>query len=74
MKPQLIMYVYGDIATDARVNRAATALANKYAVCLPSTTFGKDVKDSNYKNILTGNGGIGMRNLFNEYLWGIQDC
>ena len=68
MKPKLIMYVYGDITTDARVNRAATALANKYDVCLLSTNFGKDVKDSNYKNILIGNGGIGMRNLLmNSY-------
>lgn len=63
MKPKLIMYVYGDITTDARVNRAATALADKYDVCLLSTNFGKDVKDSNYKNILIGNGGIGMWNL-----------
>lgn len=57
------MYVYGDITTDARVNRAATALADKYDVCLLSTNFGKDVKDTIYKNILIGNGGIGMKNL-----------
>lgn len=63
MKPKLIMYVYGDITTDARVNRAATALADKYDVSLLSTNFGKDVKDTIYKNILIGNGGIGMKNL-----------
>lgn len=63
MKKKLIMFVYGDITTDARVNRAATALADKYDVCLLSTNFGKDVKDTVYKNILIGNGGIGLKNL-----------
>lgn len=58
------MYVYGDITTDARVNRAATALANDFDVTLISTNFGKEVKDTCYKNILVGNGEIGMKNLF----------
>lgn len=58
------MYVYGDITTDARVNRAATALASDFEVILISTYSGKEVKDSCYKNTLVGNGGIGMKNLF----------
>lgn len=60
----MVIYVYGDITTDARVNRAATALAEDFDVSLISTNFGKDVKDTSYKNVLVGNGGIGMMNLF----------
>lgn len=58
------MYVYGDITTDARVNRAANALADRFDVILISTNFGKEVKDDKFKNLLIGNASTGMKNLF----------
>lgn len=64
MNPKIVMYVYGDITTDARVNRAATALANNYEVTLISQNCGKVVKDGKYKNILVKEGGSGAVKLF----------
>lgn len=63
------MYVYGDITTDARVNRAACALVGSYDVSLISTNCGKPVKDIEYKNILIGSNGTGIKNLFKN-IWG----
>ena len=45
------MYVYGDISTDARVQRAANALADDFDVTLVSTDFGKTIEHPNYKLI-----------------------
>ena len=64
MNPKIVMYVYGDITTDARVNRAALALADKYDVTLISQDSGKVVKDGKYKNILVNEGGSGVVKLF----------
>ena len=64
MKKKIIMYVYGDITTDARVNRAANALADEFDVTVISTNFGKEVKDDKYKNILIGSASTGLRYLF----------
>lgn len=61
---KLIMYVYGDITTDARVNRAANALANNFDITLLSTQFGKKVEDGTFKNILIGTNKTGFKNLF----------
>lgn len=48
------MYVYNDITTDARVQRAASALAGDFELTLISTQKGKKVEDKEYKNILVG--------------------
>ena len=45
------MYVYGDISTDARVQRAANALANDYELTLVSTDFGKNIDHPKYNLI-----------------------
>ncbi len=53
MKKSILMYVYGDISTDARVQRAATALSTDFNVTLVSTDVGKPaIKDAPYDNIL----------------------
>ena len=49
---KLIMYVYGNIQTDARVKRAAKALGEKYELILLSNDCGKLVKNENYRNVL----------------------
>ena len=53
-KKKLLMYVYNDITTDARVQRAAEALCHDFQLTLVSTQKGKQVEDVNYKNILVG--------------------
>lgn len=63
------MYVYGDITTDARVNRAANALTGSCDVTVISTNCGKPVKDIDYKNIVIGFNGVGIKNLFKN-IWG----
>lgn len=63
------MYVYGDIVTDARVNRAACALTGSYDVSLISTNCGKPVQNVDYQNILIGSTGTGVKKLF-ENIWG----
>lgn len=63
MKKKIVMYVYGDITTDARVNRAASALADSFDVCLVSTNCGKFVADHNVRNNLVGKSGTGIVNL-----------
>lgn len=62
------MYVYGDIITDARVNRAACALANNYDVTVISTNSGKQVTDKEFKNHLIGTNATGMKPLF-QNIW-----
>lgn len=52
MDYSILMYVYGDITTDARVNRAATALSGSFDVKLMSQDCGKTVVDGEYENIL----------------------
>ena len=64
----MIMYVYGDITTDARVNRAANALADKFEVTVISTNFRKEVKDDKYNNILIGSASTGLMYLFQNIL------
>ena len=49
---KLIMYVFGDIATDARVQRAAEALSNRYNVIVLSLDKGKKPDSSIYQNII----------------------
>lgn len=51
---KILMYVYNDIITDARVQRAASALSDSFELTLVSTKCGKIVHDSDYKNILVG--------------------
>jgi glycosyltransferase involved in cell wall biosynthesis len=51
----IVMFVYSDISTDARVQRAAHALSKKYNVTLLSTNCGKKITDTTYNNILIGN-------------------
>ena len=61
---KLIMYVYNDITTDARVQRAANALSSDFDVTLISTQKGKKIEDRGYKNILVGGSSSGLRNIF----------
>lgn len=58
------MYVYNDITTDARVQRAANALANDFDLTLVSTQKGKKIEDREYKNILVGGHSKGVKNIF----------
>lgn len=46
------MYVYGDITTDARVQRAANALCSDFDVVVLSHDKGKKVEDGSFRNIL----------------------
>ena len=63
MKHRMIMYVYNDITTDARVQRAANALADHFDLTLISTQKGKEIQDQKYKNVLVS-GGASKLNLF----------
>lgn len=51
MKLKVLMYVYGDISTDARVQRAANALSNDFDVTLVSTDWGNKIDHTPYKLI-----------------------
>ena len=51
-KKKMIMYVYGDITTDARVQRAANALCSDIDVTVLSHDKGKKVEDGAYHNVL----------------------
>lgn len=66
MKKKIVMYVYNDITTDARVQRAAEALADEYDLTLISTNSGKVVKNDIYTNILVGCKRKGFKGLFNS--------
>ena len=52
MKKNIVMFVYGDIVTDARVQRAATALSDDYDVTLLSCESGKKLPSFKFENIL----------------------
>lgn len=69
---KLIMFVYNDITTDARVQRAATALADVCDLTLISTDVGKTVANEKYRNILVGHG-YGQKNMIRSIFlaWGI---
>lgn len=58
---KIVMYVYGNIQTDARVKRAAKALASKYDLVLLSTDCGIEVKDDGYRNILLNCASSGLK-------------
>lgn len=51
LKKKILMYVYGDISTDARVQRAANALADDFELNLVNTNFGKTIKHPNFNLI-----------------------
>lgn len=65
MKKRMYMYVYNDITTDARVQRAANALADDFELTLISTQKGKTIQDTKYKNVLVG-GNRGKLNVFSH--------
>lgn len=56
MKEKLVMFVYGDITSDARVQRSAEALSSLYDVTVISTQFGKSLPNFKFNNKLVGNG------------------
>ena len=67
-KKRIVMYVYNDITTDARVQRAANALSVGYEVLLISNQKGKKVVDSNYMNIFVGGKRKGLLGII-ESIW-----
>lgn len=62
------MYVYGNIQTDARVKRAAKALAGKYDLILLSSDCGVEVKDDGYRNVLLKCEASGLKGYF-QSVW-----
>ena len=68
MKREMIMYVYNDITTDARVQRAAEALTGVFDLTLISTQKGKDIQDYKYRNILVGGRFSGAKDIFDTVL------
>lgn len=56
MKEKLVMFVYGDITSDARVQRSAEALSSLYDVTVISTQFHKSLPNFKFNNKLVGNG------------------
>lgn len=54
MKTRILMYVYGDISTDARVQRAANALKKDFDVTLVSTQKHKKIPEFDFESILVG--------------------
>lgn len=72
MKTKIVMYVYGDITTDARVNRAAEALSSDYSVTLISTDCGKNIKPCSYTNVLVGRNENGIMNLFRNIFYAFK--
>lgn len=63
-RKKIVMYVYNDITTDARVQRAANALADGFDLIVISTQKGKKVLDDGYKNLLVGGQSNGSMNIF----------
>lgn len=57
-KKKIIMFVYSDITTDARVQRAAEALCDVFDVVVISKDCNKAVQNSNFKSVLVGNGNV----------------
>ena len=66
------MYVYNDITTDARVQRAVDSFAVDYDLTLISIHKGKVIHDSNYRNILAGGHYKGFLNVFETILTTIR--
>ena len=58
------MYVYGDISTDARVQRAGNALASNYDVTVISNQHNKILPETKFKNVLVGRDGYDMKGFF----------
>lgn len=58
------MYVYGDITTDARVQRAGNALSEYYDVTVISNQHNKPLPSTTYKNILVGEDGYSLVSYF----------
>ena len=67
-RKKIVMFVYGDITTDARVQRAASTLSKNYELILLSNNWGKTLPESSYKNILIGKGSFDMKNYFMSIL------
>lgn len=65
---RIVMYVYGNIQTDARVKRAAKALAEKYELILLSNDCGIAVEDNGYKNVLLKCESSGVKGYF-QSVW-----
>ena len=62
-KKKIVMYVYNDITTDARVQRAAEALSGDFDLILISSQKGKTIEDKGYKNIFVGGRISGFREI-----------
>ena len=61
---RIIMYVYGDITTDARVQRAADALSERFDVTVISKQLNKKLYSSSFKNVLVGRTDYSFRSYF----------
>lgn len=66
------MYVYGDIMTDARVQRCAIALSKIYSVTVISASSSKVVQSVPYKNIIVGNKWQGLYSYLKSLFQTIQ--
>ncbi len=65
---KIVMYVYGTIQTDARVKRAARALAGNFDLILLSNDCGIEMKDDGYHNVLLKCASSGLRGYF-QSIW-----
>ena len=68
----MIMYVYGNIQTDARVKRAANVFANNYNLTLLSADCGVPVEDVGYKNVLLKRTAPGLLGYFQSVLGALR--
>lgn len=64
-KRKIVMFVYGDITTDARVQRSAKALCDDFEVIVISEDFKKPLpNNSEYRNVLVGKSNGSRLNYF----------
>ncbi len=61
---KIVMFLYGDITIDARVQRAAAVLSKDYELILLSNDWGKSIPSTNYSNVLIGKGSFDIKNYF----------
>lgn len=66
MKKKIVMYVYGDLSTDARVQRAASALCDNYNVTVVSNTPRREVKSGLWTNYYVSTNHSGIKGVYSS--------